>query len=203
VDLLRFNGIRNEAVLKAVAKVPRHLFVPEHLRAYAYSDDALPIAEGQTISQPYVVARMSELLLGRKQKLNKVLEIGTGSGYQAAILSRLANKVYSVERIQSLLVEAEQALKAAGVDNVTTLFADGYGGWGQHAPYDGIIVTAAAPEAPEALLQQLAENGRLVIPVNSGYGGQDLRLIIRKGEDFVVEYLDPVMFVPMKHGVVD
>ncbi len=201
VAKLRANGVRNEATLKAMATVPRHLFVPKHLQRHSYQDVALPIGAEQTISQPFVVARMTEVILEEREKLHKVLEVGTGSGYQAAVLSQLADAVYSIERIGVLWQQATKLLKKLGYKNVHTLHADGYLGWEEHSPYEAIIVTAAAPQVPEALLQQLADGGRMVIPVNSPDGWQDLRFIIRDGDKYYTHFIDPVMFVPLKHGV--
>ncbi|MFP3854238.1 MAG: protein-L-isoaspartate(D-aspartate) O-methyltransferase [Anaerolineales bacterium] len=196
---LRGRNITDERVLEAMEKVPRHEFVPNHLKNSAYTDGPLPIGDGQTISQPYIVAYMSQLL-----DLNpgdRVLEIGTGSGYQAAVLSHLAGEVYSVERIEELAGKARRTLDSLGIDNVTVVVKDGTEGLEEHAPYDGIIVTAAAPEAPEPLKEQLAEGGKLVIPVGSR-GGQVLERWIRRGDDYEVDQLSPVAFVPLlgEHG---
>ena len=201
VTLLRNGGIHNEATLRAIQTVPRHLFVPKNLQRYSYQDVALPIGSEQTISQPFVVARMTEVILEHKEKLHKVLEVGTGSGYQAAILSQVADAVYTIERINDLWLRSTKLLKKLGCKNVHTLHADGYLGWEEHSPYEAIIVTAAASEVPEALLQQLADGGLMVIPVNSADGWQDLRFIVRDGEKYYTHFLDPVMFVPLRHGV--
>lgn len=170
-------GIRDRRVLDAVEEVPRHLFVEEYLRREAYDDNPLPIGDGQTISQPYMVAVMTELL--ELAGSEKVLEIGTGSGYQAAVLSRLCHWVYTIERFPRLSKRAEQALRACGYDNVTFLVGDGTEGWPPEAPYDGILVTAGAPDVPETLVSQLALHGRLVIPVGDRFS-QQLKRVIRK-----------------------
>jgi protein-L-isoaspartate(D-aspartate) O-methyltransferase len=194
VDTLKSKGIKDPTVLKAVAEVPRHLFVPEGVRHRSYEDTALPIASGQTISQPYVQARSLEVagLTGRE----KVLEIGTGSGYQTALLGRLASMVFSVERVESLARAARVALEAAGIRNVTVLVGDGTLGWNAYAPYDAIIVSAASPEVPQPLLQQLAPDGKLVIPLGDREY-QTLMLIRREGDNFIRESLGDVRFVPL------
>ncbi len=203
VEWLRAEGIENEDVLDAMAAVPRDHFISEEMQRYAYEDEALPIECGQTISQPYVVARMTELILGKEKKLEKVLEIGTGSGYQAAILSQLVDDVYTVERYKTLLYQAKQRFEVLGYNNIHTLHADGFLGWDVYAPYDGIIVTAAAPELPDALLEQLADGGRMVIPVGLPYDMQRLYLITCHGDDFEKQSLDFVAFVPLLPGVMD
>ena len=163
IDLLRSRGIRDERVLKAMSEIPRHLFVPEALAAKAYGDHALPIGEMQTISQPYMVARMTELLEVNKD--STVLEIGAGSGYQTAVLSAVAGRVFSIERISELARMAQSNIRKLGCYNATVKWFDGTIGWSDHAPYDGILVAAGGPEIPEPLVQQLAIGGRLVIPV--------------------------------------
>ncbi len=202
VEWLKQTGIQNDAVLKAIADVPRDRFVSQEMQDVAFEDEALSIECGQTISQPYVVARMTELLLGDRP-LKKVLEIGTGSGYQAAILSHLVDEVYTVERYKTLLQQATQRFETLGYDNIHTLHADGFLGWDVYAPFDGIIVTAAAPELPASLLEQLADGGRMVIPVGTPYETQQLFLITRQGDEFEKQALDPVIFVPMLPGVTD
>jgi protein-L-isoaspartate(D-aspartate) O-methyltransferase len=194
VETLKHKGIRDAGVLRAIAEVPRHLFVPEGVRHRSYEDSALPIASGQTISQPYVQARSLEVagLSGRE----KVLEIGTGSGYQTALLGRLASMVFSVERVESLARSARAALEGAGIRNVTVLVGDGTLGWNAYAPYDAIIVSAASPEVPLPLLQQLVEGGKLVIPLGDREY-QTLTLIRREGENYVRESLGDVRFVPL------
>ena len=164
VQRLRDQGIRDEAVLEQIRNVPRHLFVDEALASRAYEDTALPIGLGQTISQPYVVARMSEALLDGF-KGEKVLEVGTGCGYQTAVLAKLVKKIFTIERIPELLRRARQRLRELDVYNVQFKPGDGWEGWPKYGPYDGIIVTAAPDEIPEKLLQQLAPGGRLIIPV--------------------------------------
>lgn len=190
---LKFNGIKNPLVLEAIAKTPREDFVnPEYLSA-AYENTALPLACSQTISQPYVVARMTEALLS-DAPLKKLLEVGTGSGYQAAILSHLAEHVFSIERIHDLFLLASDHLK--DYDNITLQYADGYNGWEEAGPFDAIIVTAAAPEIPKSLLDQLRLGGRLIIPIGSQYH-QILQKVTRGVEGFRIEELDPVVFVPL------
>jgi protein-L-isoaspartate(D-aspartate) O-methyltransferase len=163
IDLLRHRGIRDEQVLKAMAEIPRHLFVPEALAGQAYGDHALPIGEMQTISQPYMVARMTELL--EVDKDSSVLEIGAGSGYQTAVLSVVAGRVYSIERISELARGAQSNIRRLGCYNATVKAFDGTIGWSEHAPYDAILVAAGGPDVPEPLVAQLAIGGRLVIPV--------------------------------------
>lgn len=195
---LRARGICNEAVLDAIAKVPRHLFVSEHLSSLAYQDTALAIGSNQTISQPFIVALMTQVLLG-DQPLYKVLEVGTGSGYQAAILSYLCNQIYTLERIKDLYETAEQRFTELGYSNISCLHADGNHGWLEHSPYDGIIVTAAAPKIPKALLSQLADGARLVIPVGE-FPHQELRVITKQGENYDEQILEYVLFVPLLKG---
>lgn len=187
--------IRDPRVLEAMRSVPRHRFVPEEHRYMAYNDGPLPIGGGQTISQPYIVALMTQLLDLTGDE--KVLEIGTGSGYQAAVLSHLAQEVYSVERDPRLAEHADQVLKALGLDNVHVQVGDGSLGIPEHAPYDAILVTAAAPDVPRVLLEQLADGGRLVIPVG-GRLGQYLEKWWRKGSEFSKDVLVPVAFVPLR-----
>ncbi len=192
-------GIKDKRVLDAMRQVPRHLFIPEDMRGVAYSDGPLPIGQGQTISQPYIVALMTELLELTGQE--KVLELGTGSGYQAAILSRLASQVYSVERHAALAEQAEEVLAKLGYDNVVIRVGDGTLGWPEHAPYEAIIVTAAAPDIPQPLTDQLTDGGRLVAPVGSRWS-QVLAKITREGDTLTREQLTPVAFVPLvgEHG---
>lgn len=163
VDLLRSRGIRDEHVLKAMAEIPRHLFVPEALEGKAYGDHALPIGEMQTISQPYMVARMTELL--EVDKDSNVLEIGAGSGYQTAVLSAVAGRVYAIERISELARRAQGNIRQLGCYNATVKAFDGTIGWSEHAPYDAILVAAGGPEVPDPLVAQLTIGGRLVIPI--------------------------------------
>ncbi len=176
VELIESRGIKNPLVLHAMAKIPRHLFVPPHLRDEAYADYPLAIGEGQTISQPYIVALMTEGL--ELSPGSKVLEIGTGSGYQAAILAEISKEVYSIERLSSLAERAEELLRQLGYDNVYIKVGDGTMGWPEHAPYDAIIVTAAAPSVPPPLLEQLKVGGRMVIPVGGAFS-QDLLKIVK------------------------
>ena len=190
-------GIRDLRVLEAMRNVPRHLFVDEALGTRAYEDTALPIGNGQTISQPYVVARMSEILAAGL--LSKVLEIGAGSGYQSAILALLAGEVFSVERIGDLVRKARERLRRLQLHNVRLRHADGYRGWAEYGPYDAILVAAAPTEVPAELTTQLADGGRMVVPVGER-GTQQLLLIRRKGDELVQEVLETVSFVPMLGG---
>ena len=200
VARLRDEGIRNEAVLDVIRNTPRHLFVDEALASRAYEDTALPIGYNQTISQPYVVAAMTDLIISNKPK--KVLEIGTGSGYQAAILAPLVEKVYTVERIEPLAKQARQRFRKLGLRNVRASYSDGTEGLPDFAPYDAIITTAASEQIPQALLEQLSERGgRLVIPLG-GPGLQRLTLVTRRGSSYEQESLDPVVFVPLLSGQV-
>jgi protein-L-isoaspartate(D-aspartate) O-methyltransferase len=185
-------GIHDPLVLKAMEKVPREAFVPEDLRESAYGDNPLPIGEGQTISQPYIVALMTEAL--ELKGAEKVLEIGTGSGYQAAVLAEIAKEVYTMERVASLSEKAEQILGRLGYANIHFKVFNGTLGWPEHSPYDAIMVTAGAPEIPETLIEQLGEGGRLVIPVGDRLG-QDLFKIRKKGGRTTTEDLGPVRFV--------
>ncbi|MGB9429278.1 MAG: protein-L-isoaspartate(D-aspartate) O-methyltransferase [Gammaproteobacteria bacterium] len=197
---LKEQGIRNAAVLNLIRSTPRHLFVDEALASRAYEDTALPIGFGQTISQPYIVARMTEALLDDGTP-EKVLEVGTGCGYQTLILSALVKQVYSVERLALLQQRARQTLNSLKVRNVRFKHADGGWGWPQHTPYDGILVTAAPEEVPSTLLEQLAVGGRMLIPVG-GQNGQDLLLITRHDEkDYSRKVLDRVSFVPLVGGL--
>lgn len=198
VERLRAHGIRSEAVLNQIRNVPRHLFVDEALASRAYEDTALPIGHGQTISQPYVVAMMTEALLDGFDG-EKVLEIGTGCGYQTAVLASLVKKIYSVERIPELLRRAKQRLRDLDIYNVQFRPGDGWDGWSKYAPYDGIIVAAAAPVVPEKLLEQLAPGGRLVMPVGAP-GYQELMLVTRQNEHFEQKSLGGVSFVPLVHS---
>ena len=192
-------GIKSGDVLDVIRNTPRHLFVDEALASRAYENTALPIGFNQTISQPYIVARMTEALLGGEQ-LKNVLEVGTGCGYQTAVLARLAGKVYSIERIAALCNRARQRLVSLRIHNVRLKHGDGSRGWPEHAPYDGIMVAAAPVGVPEGLLQQLAPRGRLVIPVGAA-GAQKLLLITRTESGYHEEQLDLVSFVPMQEGV--
>ena len=199
VERLRGSGIRDERVLSAMASVPRHLFVEEALASRAYEDTALPIGFGQTISQPYVVARMIEVLLNGGPP-GKVLEIGTGCGYQAAVLSQIFPEVYSVERIKGLLERARTNLLGLRLANLRLAHGDGHAGLESAAPFASIIGAAAARSVPEALLRQLAPGGRMILPVHRPDGGQRLLLLERNGRALVESELDPVRFVPMESG---
>ena len=195
---LRARGIRATKVLAAIEKVPRHLFVNPAFRSQAYADQSLPIECGQTISQPYVVAYMSELLeVGDR---HKVLEVGTGSGYQAAVLSHLARRVYTVERYRTLAKEAEARFAALGIANITAMIGDGIKGWKAQAPFDRIIVTAAAGEVPAPLKAQLADGGVLVMPIGAASGVQHIVKLVRRGERYEEQTLLPVRFVPLVAG---
>jgi protein-L-isoaspartate(D-aspartate) O-methyltransferase len=196
---LRQNGIADHRVLVAVERTPRHLFVPLAFREQAYDNIALPIAQGQTISQPYVVARMTEIL--QVTDRTKVLEIGTGSGYQAAVLARLCRRVYTVERYRSLLKEAEQRFTELGLTNITTRVGDGYKGWPEQAPFERILVTAAAAAVPQALKDQLAIGGIIVIPVERADGQYVARISREADGSFREEDLLPVRFVPLVEGI--
>lgn len=199
VSRLRAQGIKNVAVLDVMRKVPRHMFVDEALASRAYEEMALPIGHGQTISQPFVVARMTECLV-QGSRLATVLEVGTGSGYQTAILAKLADHVFTVERIAALLDRARGRLRILKLINVRTRHADGRSGWAEYAPYDGILVAAAPMSVPPALLGQLAIGGRLVIPIGRG-PSQRLSVITRQATRFEEEVVDFVRFVPMVGGM--
>ncbi|KGJ90579.1 Protein-L-isoaspartate O-methyltransferase [Colwellia psychrerythraea] len=194
---LQSEGISNEAVLKAIAYSPRHIFVPEILAHKAYDNTALPIGQGQTISQPYIVAKMSELLLAKGRPKN-ILEIGTGSGYQTSILAQLTDKVFSVERIKALQWQAKRCLRAMDLHNVAMKHGDGWQGWQSKGPYEAIIVTAAPVSIPPALLEQLADGGRLIIPV--GEQTQILKIITRNGDVVNEKQVEAVRFVPLVPG---
>jgi protein-L-isoaspartate(D-aspartate) O-methyltransferase len=192
-------GIRDPHVLRAMGKVPRELFVPGNLQENAYSDNALPIAKGQTISQPYIVALMTEAL--ELEGDERVLEVGTGSGYQAAILAEISCEVYTVERIPALSEKAEETLDHLGYRNIRFKVYDGTLGWPEHSPYDAVIVTAGAPDIPDPLVQQLKKGGRLVVPVGDRLG-QDLIKVIKKKGKTVRQNLGGVRFVSLvgEHG---
>ncbi len=198
---LREQRIKNQAVLEVMLETPRHIFVEEALESRAYEDMPLPIGYNQTISQPYIVARMTELLLA-KGPLDKVLEIGTGSGYQTAVLAQLVKMVYTVERIYPLQQRARRRLQDLHLRNVRLKHSDGGWGWEDYAPYDGIIVTAAPAEVPQALLDQLAPGGVLVIPVGDGRD-QTLQRITRTETGNHVENIEAVVFVPLLAGVTE
>ncbi|MCL9773432.1 protein-L-isoaspartate(D-aspartate) O-methyltransferase [Vibrio methylphosphonaticus] len=196
VEFLQGHGIEDERVLHAILQVPREQFVSQAMIHQAYDNNALPIGSGQTISQPYIVAKMTELLSLTRE--TKVLEIGTGSGYQTAVLAQLVEHVCSVERIKALQWEAKRRLKRLDIYNVSTKHGDGWQGWQAKGPFDAIIVTAAAASVPDALLLQLTEGGRLVIPV--GENDQQLLKITRNGDDFITEMIELVRFVPLIAG---
>lgn len=198
VQRLREGGIKDDRVLDVIASTPRHLFVDEALAHRAYEDTALPIGNGQTISQPYTVARMTEVLLAAGP-LAKVLEIGTGSGYQTAVLSPLVGRLFSVERIEPLHQKAAARLRELGYRNVRLKLSDGTWGWPEYGPYDGILAAAAPENIPDSLLQQLADGGRLIMPV--GTEEQKLVLITRHGDHFTRKTLESVRFVPFLPGV--
>ncbi len=209
IERLRDEGIRNETVLDVLRSLPRHLFVDEALASRAYEDSALPIGLGQTISQPYIVARMTELLLAvtcaeRSRssgvERRKVLEIGTGSGYQAAVLGKLVAEVYSMERITAFMTATRSRLRSLGLYNVHIKHGDGSLGWPEQAPFDGIVLTAAPAEIPRALLEQLAVGGRLVAPIGSR-AGQVLTVIDRDAEGYRQAEYELVSFVPLLGGV--
>ncbi len=198
VARLRDVGIGDERVLEVIRSTPRHLFIDEALAHQAYDDTALPIGHGQTISQPWVVARMTELLIER-QVPARVLEIGTGCGYQTAVLAAFSKEVFSMERIRPLQERARQRLIQLGLARVQLKYADGGFGWKSAAPFDGILVTCARPDIPDELLEQLADGGRLVMPV--GDRQQKLTVVDRRGNDFLRRELDAVRFVPFQRGV--
>jgi protein-L-isoaspartate(D-aspartate) O-methyltransferase len=192
-EQIEARGVKDERTLAAMRKVPRHLFVPEASMQDAYGDHPLPIGHGQTISQPYIVAFMTEALgLAGGEK---VLEVGTGSGYQAAVLSEIAAQVFSIEIVEALAGEARQRLAELGYRNVEVRAGDGYAGWPEQAPFDGIMVTAAAPNVPEPLKQQLKDGGRLILPLGDEF--QELVVVTRQGQRFVETRVLPVRFVPM------
>lgn len=195
---LRPQGIRNEAVLKAIRRTPRHLFVPDDMVRWAYDDRALPIGRGQTISQPYIVALMTELLA--VEPGYRVLEIGTGCGYQAAVLAELGVEVYTVEIVADLAEEARERLQRLGYGAVHCRAGDGYHGWPEHAPYDAVIVTCAAEQVPPPLIEQLREGGRLILPLGRPWGNQDLWVGEKRGGKLDMRRVTSVVFVPMTGG---
>ena len=204
---LRRSGIINPAVIDAIATVPRHVFVDEVLAHHAYDNTALPIGRDQTISQPYVVALMTQAVLEAKVEVKRVLEIGTGSGYQAAILAKLFDEVYTVERIKSLWEVAHSRFRTLRLRNVKQRYDDGSKGWKRYAPYDAILVTAAAHQIPDELKEQLADGGRLVIPVDapkallSDYAYQQLLVIDRSGDRYTQKDIESVQFVRLTPGI--
>lgn len=199
VERLRTDGIRDARVLEVMRLLPRHLFVEEALASRAYEDTALPIGLGQTISQPWVVARMTEALIEQGAP-QRVLEVGTGSGYQAAVLAALVPEVYTVERIDELLRAARRRFRKLGIENIRSRYDDGRAGWAEHAPFDAILVTAAGESVDPALLEQLADGGCLIAPVGPPQAQKLLRLR-RQGEQFSQEVLGSVVFVPLLAGV--
>lgn len=200
-QLLREEGITNQALLNAIATVPRHAFVQPALAHKAYENTALPIGKGQTISQPAIVAKMSELILQHERPVSSLLEIGTGCGYQTAIISHLVEKVFSVERIASLQFQARRLLRKLDLHNISLRHGDGWQGWTSRAPFDAILVTAAAVTVPSALLEQLADGGVMIIPV--GVEAQVLKKIQRCGENFIETDICPVRFVPLIQGDIE
>ncbi|MBE8577196.1 MULTISPECIES: protein-L-isoaspartate(D-aspartate) O-methyltransferase [Vibrio] len=196
ITFLIDNGIQDQKVLDAIYQLPRESFLSQAMYHQAYDNNALPIGQGQTISQPYIVAKMTELL--ELQQDSRVLEIGTGSGYQTAVLAQLVDHVYSVERIKSLQWDAKRRLKQLDFYNISTKHGDGWQGWSSKAPFDAIIVTAAAESIPQALLQQLKDGGRLLIPV--GDDEQQLLKIVRHGDEFLSSVIEMVRFVPLVPG---
>jgi protein-L-isoaspartate(D-aspartate) O-methyltransferase len=201
VQRLARHGIRSEAVLERIRQVPRHLFIDEALASRAYEDSALPIGQGQTISQPYIVALMTQALTdnGEPRRLEKVLEVGTGCGYQTAVLAPLVGQLFTIERLAGLQRVARQRLATLEINNVRFRHGDGFEGWPGQAPFDGILVTAAPAEVPRALIEQLAPGGRLVIPVGPA-GNQELLRISRGAQGVEREHLSWVSFVPLVEG---
>lgn len=191
---IKLRGINDKSTLNAMKTVERHLFVPAEYKSRAYEDRPLPIGYGQTISQPYIVAYMTDLLeLGPG---DTILEIGTGSGYQAAVLAEIVNRVYTIEIVEELGLSAKKRLKTLKYDNVEVKLADGYYGWEEHGPFDGIIVTAASEYIPPPLIDQLKDGGKMIIPVGSPFSVQTLMMITKKGEEITTKSLVPVRFVP-------
>ena len=199
IDRLVEQGISSHKILDAMRNVPRHLFMDDALASRAYEDTALPIGYGHTISQPYIVAKMTELLLDHRHMKN-VLEIGTGCGYQTAVLAQLVDYVYSVERIEPLYKQAKNRLWDLQVRNVSYLHSDGGWGWPEKAPYDGILVAAAPTEIPQALLEQMAVGGIMLIPIGKERAVQELQRVIRTQTGYEIESLEPVSFVPFLSG---
>ncbi len=196
---LRRGGIADTDVLSAIERIPREAFTPESFRHQAYENVAIPIGQGQTLSQPQVVALMTQSLAASRR--TKVLEVGTGSGYQAAVLSRLCRRVYTIERFKDLLTIAEDRFASLRLHNITTRHGDGWKGWSEQAPFDRIMVTAAATDVPAVLVDQLADGGQMVLPVGRSSRDQALLRLCRKGADVVEEHLGDVRFVPLVEGV--
>jgi protein-L-isoaspartate(D-aspartate) O-methyltransferase len=198
---IKMRGISDKNVLAAMLEVPRHLFVPKELISHAYSDRPLPIGQGQTISQPYIIALMTESLnLTGKER---VLEVGTGSGYQAAILAKIAKEVYSIEIIEKLSKKADNLLKSLNFDNVNTHIGDGYFGWESKAPFDCIMITASINHIPPPLLKQLKNQGKLILPLGNPFSYQNLVLVTKYGDDYKVKQITGVLFVPMTGHALD
>ncbi|MDD5507578.1 MAG: protein-L-isoaspartate(D-aspartate) O-methyltransferase [Bacteroidales bacterium] len=193
-EQIRARGVHDEATLRAMREVPRHLFVPESLQPVAYGDYPLPIGQGQTISQPYIVAYMTAVV--EPQANFRVLEIGTGSGYQAAVLAEIVDSVYTIEIVKELAESAGERLQRLQYRNIVVKYGDGYAGWREHAPFDAIIVTAGAEEIPPPLFEQLREGGKMVIPVGSVHTAQSLLLVTKKNGKMTKTNLMPVRFVP-------
>ncbi|MER2491987.1 protein-L-isoaspartate(D-aspartate) O-methyltransferase [Catenovulum sediminis] len=200
-QLLVQDGIKDERVLAAIARVPRHAFVQPALTHKAYENTALPIGKGQTISQPAIVARMTEIILAAQIPVKNVLEIGTGCGYQTAVLAQLVDRVYSVERIASLQFQARRLLRQLDLHNINLKHGDGWKGWSSKAPFDAILVTAAAATLPEKLMHQLVDGGVMVVPV--GTTEQVLKIVIRNGDDFSISDIANVKFVPLVAGEIE
>lgn len=189
-------GVKDPLVLKAMEKVPRHIFVPENMKEFAYEDGPLPIGYGQTISQPYIVAFMTEAL--EPKSTDKVLEVGTGSGYQAAVLAEIVKEVFTLEIVKPLYEKADVVLRELGYKNIHCRLSDGYSGWAEEAPFDKIIVTASADEVPQDLIDQLKDPGRMILPVGDFF--QELVLVTKESGEVSRESVLPVRFVPLRHG---
>lgn len=199
IETLRGEGIANDAVLERMRQTPRHLFVDEALASRAYENTALPLGYGQTISQPYIVALMTAALIQDGNRLTRVLEIGTGCGYQTAVLAPFVQHVYSIERVFPLLQRARAQLRALKINNVSLRHGDGWQGWSSQAPFQGILVAAAPEQIPERLIEQLDEGGRMIIPIGPR-GRQSLLSVTRRGSDYVSDELTAVSFVPLVEG---
>ena len=198
---IKMHGISDKNVLAAMSEVPRHLFVPKGLIPHAYSDRPLPIGQGQTISQPYIIALMTESLNLKGDE--RILEVGTGSGYQAAILAKIVKEVYTVEIKEKLYKKADHLLKSLGFDNIYTHFGDGYFGWESKAPFDCIMITAAINHIPPPLLKQLKNRGRLILPLGNPFSYQNLVLVTKHCEDYKIKQITGVLFVPMTGYALD